>query len=77
MKKAKRSILLTVVQQVRLVRQFYGWAITGIDAGNPNVDEDEFGGALIIDDPLDVGDANSEVVKEEVIRYTLTNSKPG
>ena len=48
-----------------------GGAITGVDAGNPNIDEDEFGGALIIDDPMDVGDAKSEVVTEEVIRnYT-------
>ena len=46
-----------------------GGAITGVDAGNPN--EKDFGGALIIDDPMDVGDANSEVITEEVIRnYT-------
>lgn len=46
-----------------------GSAITGVDAGNPNTDE--FGGALLIDDPMDVGDANSETVKEEVKRiYT-------
>jgi predicted phage terminase large subunit-like protein len=48
-----------------------GGAITGVDAGNPNAGEDEFPGALIIDDALDVNDANSEVVKQEVIRlYT-------
>lgn len=46
-----------------------GGAITGVDAGNPN--ETDFGGALIIDDPMDVGDANSEVITEDTIRnYT-------
>lgn len=46
-----------------------GGAITGVDAGNPN--EQDFGGALIIDDPMDVGDANSEIITEDVIRnYT-------
>lgn len=45
-----------------------GSAITGVDAGNPNVEEDEFTGALIIDDPLDVGNANSETMKEECVR---------
>jgi predicted phage terminase large subunit-like protein len=48
-----------------------GGAITGVDAGNPNVDGGDFPGALLVDDPLDVNDANSEVVKQEVIRlYT-------
>ena len=46
-----------------------GGAITGVDAGNPNADG--FGGGLIIDDPMDVGDANSETAKNEVVRlYT-------
>ena len=46
-----------------------GGAITGVDAGNPNVDD--FGGALIIDDPMDVGNANSETQKNEIVRiYT-------
>lgn len=48
-----------------------GSALTGIDAGNPNVSDDEFGGALIIDDPMDVKKATSEVEKEKTIRaYT-------
>lgn len=48
-----------------------GSAITGIDAGNPNVDEGEFGGALIIDDPMDVDKSASKVEKEKTIRtYT-------
>ena len=46
-----------------------GGAITGVDAGNPNAKG--FGGGLIIDDPMDVGDANSETAKNETIRlYT-------
>lgn len=46
-----------------------GGAITGVDAGNPNADG--FGGGLIIDDPMDVGNVNSETAKAEVIRiYT-------
>lgn len=44
-----------------------GSAITGIDAGNPNVDETEFGGALIIDDPMDVEKKASDVEKEKTI----------
>lgn len=48
-----------------------GGAITGVDAGNPNIEKDSFGGALIIDDPMDVGDAKSEVITSETIRiYT-------
>jgi len=42
-----------------------GSAITGTDAGNPNTDG--FCGGLIIDDPMDAGDARSEVVKETCI----------
>ena len=46
-----------------------GSALTGIDAGNPVVEG--FNGALIIDDPLDVSNANSEVMLKECIRnYT-------
>lgn len=46
-----------------------GSALTGIDAGNPAIDG--FNGALIIDDPLDVSNANSEVMLNECIRnYT-------
>ena len=49
-----------------------GSALTGIDAGNPNAEENEFGGALIIDDPMDVDKARSEVEKEKTIK-TYTN----
>lgn len=44
-----------------------GGAITGLDAGNPNIDG--FSGALIIDDPLDAGNARYEKAREEVITY--------
>lgn len=48
-----------------------GSALTGIDAGNPNVEEGEFGGALIIDDPMDVDKSTSKVEKEKTIKtYT-------
>ena len=46
-----------------------GSALTGIDAGNPAIGG--FNGDLIIDDPLDVSNANSEVMLNECIRnYT-------
>lgn len=46
-----------------------GSALTGIDAGNPAIDG--FNGSLLIDDPLDVSNANSEVLLNECIRnYT-------
>lgn len=46
-----------------------GSALTGIDAGNPAIDG--FNGSLLIDDCLDVSNANSEVMLNEVIRlYT-------
>lgn len=46
-----------------------GSALTGIDAGNPAIDG--FNGDLIIDDPMDVSNANSEVMLNECIRlYT-------
>lgn len=46
-----------------------GSALTGIDAGNPSIRG--FNGDLIIDDPLDVSNANSEVMLNECIRnYT-------
>lgn len=44
-----------------------GGAITGLDAGNPNIQG--FSGALIIDDPMDVGDWKFENARETVIRY--------
>lgn len=44
-----------------------GGAITGLDAGNPNIKG--FSGALIIDDPLDAGNARYEKAREEVITF--------
>ena len=44
-----------------------GGAITGLDAGNPNIKG--FSGALIIDDPIDAGNARYEKAREEVITY--------
>ena len=44
-----------------------GSALTGIDAGNPVVEG--FNGALIIDDPLDVSNANSEVI--DLAQYVM------
>lgn len=44
-----------------------GGAITGLDAGNPNIEG--FSGALIIDDPMDVGEWKYETAREQVIQY--------
>ena len=44
-----------------------GGAITGLDAGNPNIDG--FSGALIIDDPMDAGNARYETARDEVVTY--------
>lgn len=44
-----------------------GGAITGLDAGNPNIDG--FSGALIIDDPMDAGNARYEKSREEVVTF--------
>lgn len=44
-----------------------GGAITGLDAGNPNIQG--FSGALIIDDPLDAGNARYEKAREEVVTF--------
>lgn len=44
-----------------------GGAITGLDAGNPNING--FSGALIIDDPLDAGNARYEKAREEVVTF--------
>lgn len=44
-----------------------GGAITGLDAGNPNIEG--FSGALIIDDPMDAGNARYEKAREEVITF--------
>lgn len=44
-----------------------GGAITGLDAGNPNIDG--FSGALIIDDPMDAGNSRYEKAREEVITF--------
>lgn len=44
-----------------------GGAITGLDAGNPNIQG--FSGALIIDDPLDAGNARYQKSRDEVITF--------
>lgn len=44
-----------------------GGAITGLDAGNPNVEG--FSGALIIDDPMDAGNARYENARNEVVTF--------
>lgn len=44
-----------------------GGAITGLDCGNPNIEG--FSGALIIDDPMDAGNARYEKAREEVITF--------
>ena len=44
-----------------------GGAITGLDAGNPNIEG--FSGALIIDDPMDAGNSRYEKAREEVITF--------
>ena len=44
-----------------------GGAITGLDAGNPNIEG--FSGALIIDDPLDAGNARYEKSRDEVVTF--------
>lgn len=44
-----------------------GGAITGLDAGNPNILG--FSGALIIDDPMDAGNARYEKSREEVVTF--------
>ena len=44
-----------------------GGAITGLDAGNPNIEG--FSGALIIDDPMDVGKWHYETARQEVITF--------
>lgn len=44
-----------------------GGAITGLDAGNPNIDG--FSGALIIDDPMDAGNGRYEKAREEVVTF--------
>jgi len=44
-----------------------GGAITGLDAGNPNIEG--FSGALIIDDPMDAGNARYETARDEVVTY--------
>lgn len=44
-----------------------GGAITGLDAGNPNIEG--FSGALIIDDPLDAGNVRYEKARQEVVNF--------
>lgn len=53
-----------------------GSAMTGADAGNPNVKEGEFPGALIIDDPLDVKKITSETARKESIRAYTDKLEP-
>lgn len=44
-----------------------GGAITGLDAGNPNIEG--FSGALIIDDPMDAGNGRYENARAEVVTF--------
>lgn len=44
-----------------------GGAITGLDAGNPNIVG--FSGALIIDDPMDAGNGRYQKAREEVVTF--------
>lgn len=44
-----------------------GGAITGLDAGNPNIEG--FSGALIIDDPMDAGNGRYQKAREEVVVF--------
>lgn len=44
-----------------------GGGITGLDAGNPNIEG--FSGALIIDDPMDAGEARYENSREKVVTF--------
>lgn len=44
-----------------------GGGITGLDAGNPNIEG--FSGALIIDDPMDVGKVKYARSREEVVEF--------
>lgn len=44
-----------------------GAGLTGADAGNPSIKE--YSGAVIVDDPVDVGNIRSQVAMEEVIRF--------
>lgn len=48
-----------------LTARSMGSGVTGLDAGNPNVDG--FSGALIIDDPIDVGDSKHELARQTCI----------
>lgn len=44
-----------------------GGGITGLDAGNPNIEG--FSGALIIDDPMDAGEARYENSREKIVTF--------
>lgn len=48
-----------------LTARSMGSGVTGLDAGNPNVTG--FSGALIVDDPLDVGDSKHELARKTCI----------
>lgn len=55
------------INRTGLMAAATGSGLTGVDAGNPNVDG--FSGALIIDDPLDVGNARYEAARKECIEF--------
>jgi predicted phage terminase large subunit-like protein len=52
------------VNRTGLMACTVGSGVTGLDAGNPNIDG--FSGALIIDDPIDAGKIRSALMREEV-----------
>lgn len=54
------------IKRTGLMAKPMGAGITGLDAGNPNVEG--FSGALIIDDPLDAGNSRSQVEKIKTIQ---------
>lgn len=71
LKKTIDSALISVLNGAKnrtgLTAGTTGGAITGLDAGNPNIDG--FSGALIIDDPMDAGNARYEKSREEVVTF--------
>ncbi len=55
------------INRTGLMAGTVGGGVTGLDAGNPNVDG--FSGALIIDDPVDVGKIRYPKTRNECIEY--------
>lgn len=55
------------INRTGLMAGTVGGGVTGLDAGNPNVEG--FSGALIIDDPVDVGKIRYPKTREECIEY--------